>query len=318
MRDKYLFSNLIGMFIFNEHFNVIKSVMFRDIEEYNKREKYEKEFSKQYPDLKEASGEELKRILAFFKKKEYFKEFYNKNLVITKKSVKDSVKEDILITQAINNIGDIDRVINTLAKRLREWYELYNPEFSHSLEKHEKFIELILKKNKKELLKEIMLSEEDSMGASLPKEDLQPILNLAEQIEGLFALRREQEAYLEKTMSKLCPNMMAITGATIGAKLLAQAGSLKRLAEFPASTIQLLGAEKALFRHLKTNARSPKYGFLHEHPLIMQNKKEMHGKIARALADKISIAARVDYFKGKPIGDRLIKELQHKFGKKDG
>jgi nucleolar protein 56 len=281
--------------------------MFRNSEDYNNKDKFEKEFLKKYKDLKKPEGEELKRILAFFKKKEYFKEFYSKNLIITKKLVKESVKDDLLIIQAINNIADIDKVINTLAKRLRDWYELYNPEFSHSIEKHEKFVELMLNKKDSKV--------KDTMGADFSKENLKPIIDLAKRINDLFELRKEQEKYLEKVMKKLCPNMLEITGVTIGAKLLAQAGSLKKLMEFPASTIQLLGAEKALFRHLKTKARSPKYGFLHEHPLIMQNKKPLHGKIARSLADKISIAVKVDYFKGKPIGDKLRKELEKKFGK---
>jgi len=279
--------------------------MFRNIEDYNNKEKFEKEFFKKYKDLKKPEGEELKRILACFKKKEYFKEFHNRNLILTKKLVKESVKDDLLIIQAINNIADIDKVINTLAKRLRDWYELYNPEFSNSIEKHEKFVELILNKKDSKI--------KGSMGAELSKEDSKPIMDLAKRINDLFELRKEQEKYLEKIMKKLCPNMLAITGVTIGAKLIAQAGSLKKLVEFPASTIQLLGAEKALFRHLKTKARSPKYGFLHEHPLIMKNKKELHGKIARALADKISIAVKVDYFKGKPIGNKLRKELENKF-----
>lgn len=315
MRNKYIFSNLIGTFVFNEHFNIIKSIMFRNIEDYNNREKYEKELSKKYKDLIQPEEQELKRILAFFKKKEYFKEFYNTNLILTKKLVKESVNADTLIIQAINNLGDIDKVINTLVKRLRDWYELYNPEFSNSIEKHEKFVELILKKNKKELLKEIRINEKESMGADFSKDDLQPIMNLAKKIKDLFELRNEQEIYLEKIMKKTCPSMLTLTGTTIGAKLIAQAGSLRRLVKFPASTIQLLGAEKALFRHLKTKSRSPKYGFIHEHPLIMQNKKPLHGKIARALADKISIAVKVDYFKGKFIGEKLKKDLEKKFKK---
>jgi len=129
--------------------------MFKDIEQYNDKEKYEKEISKKYTNLKKPEGKELIKILELFKKKEYFKEFYNKNLILTKKLIKDSVKEDVLIIQAISNIMDIDKVINILVKRLRDWYELYNPEFSHSIAKNEKFVELILNKTKKQLLKEV-------------------------------------------------------------------------------------------------------------------------------------------------------------------
>jgi nucleolar protein 56 len=114
-------------------------------------------------------------------------------------------------------------------------------------------------------------------------------------------------------MEKVCPNMLVITGSLIGAKLMDQAGGLKNLMEFPASTIQLLGAEKALFRHMKTGAKSPKFGFLHEHPLISQNPKQIQGKIARTLADKICLAVKVDYFKGEFIGDKLLKKIEDKF-----
>ena len=86
-------------------------------------------------------------------------------------------------------------------------------------------------------------------------------------------------------------------------------GSLKRLIMLPSSTVQLLGAEEALFRHIKTGARCPKYGVLHDHPLVSRSKKKESGKVARVLASKISIAARVDYAKGKFIGDKLMKEI---------
>jgi len=88
---------------------------------------------------------------------------------------------------------------------------------------------------------------------------------------------------------------------------------LKKLAEMPSSTIQLLGAEKALFRHMRTGAKVPKHGILIQHPLMAKTKKEIHGKVARALADKISIAAKVDYFKGKFVADKLKKMLEEKF-----
>jgi len=124
---------------------------------------------------------------------------------------------------------------------------------------------------------------------------------------------RDEEKYLERKMTELCPNMTAVAGYLIGAKLLAYAGSTKRLAELPSSTIQLLGAEKALFRHITRNSLPPKYGVLHEHPMIARARKQDHGKVARLLADKISIASRVDYFKGAFIGDKLKEEIEKRF-----
>ena len=234
-----------------------------------------------------------------------FVKYYEKNLAETKKKIKESVKFDNFVVQTINNIDEINRVANTLAKRLREWYELYNPEYSRQVEDHEKFVNLILLNKDKKV--------KDSMGADLSKEDLKPVMDLVKELEKLYKFKKEQEKYLEKIMKKNCPNITAVTGGTIGARMIAIAGDLKRLMEFPASTIQLLGAEKALFRHMKTGAKAPKHGILHEHPIVAKVKKKEKGKVARAVADKTSIAAKIDYFKGEFIGDKLRKELEKRF-----
>lgn len=223
-------------------------------------------------------------------------EYYKKNLRETKRKVKESVSDDLLIIQCINNIEDIGRVINTLVKRLREWYELYLPEFSKRTFDHEKFVDSILKFEKKALMKEFEIKE--TMGADLGREDLKPILNLAQSIKELYKLKSGQENYLKNRMERVCPNLTKTAGAAIGAKLIEQAGSLRHLAELPSSTVQLLGAEKALFRHLKNKKfRPPKYGVIMAHQTIQNSKRDEKGKAARHLASKISIAVKVDYFR---------------------
>ena len=298
MRNKYDFSNVVGMFIFNEHINPIKSILFTDDQDFAKGN-VSALSERELPDPKA-----LDKILSFFRKKEYYAAFRERNIFLTKAAVHNSVSVDVLIIQAIHHIGDIDKVSNVLAKRLREWYEWYNPELSRRLVDHAQFVNAILEGKSKK--------EPDTMGADLGKADLEPIRRLAEELSHLFALRAAQEIYLENLMRKNCPNLLTLTGTTLGAKLLAQAGSLKRMVMLPASTIQLLGAEKALFRHIKSGARSPKYGFLHEHPYVGTCKKEFQGKAARILADKISIAAKVDYFKGDFIGEKLLRDLEKK------
>lgn len=234
-----------------------------------------------------------------------FEKYYQRNLEETKKKLKESVKFDDFVIQAINNVNEINRVINTLVKRLREWYELYNPEFSRKVMDHEKFVELIVSKKDDKV--------KDSMGAYLSEEDMEPVLELTKEIDELFKLKYKQERYLEKVMQKNCPNITVVAGYLTGARLIALAGDLKRLVEFPASTVQLLGAEKALFRHMKTGARAPKHGIIHEHPLISKVSSKDKGKAARVLADKISLAAKIDYFKGKFIGDKLRKQAEERF-----
>ncbi len=234
-------------------------------------------------------------------------------LQVSKRKIKQSVQKDWLIIQTSNSIDDLTRITNLLAKRLREWYELYNPEFSRTIEDHERFTELIITQNREELLRSIGLTEELSMGGNLGRDDLNTIFSLAQEIKRLFVLRESEKLYLERLMDEVCPNTKAVAGALIGAKLITLAGSFKRLSELPASTIQLLGAEKALFRHMKTGARSPKYGVIFGHQIIQKSKKASWGKAGRALADKIAIASRVDYFKGKFIGVQLLKELEERF-----
>jgi nucleolar protein 56 len=110
-------------------------------------------------------------------------------------------------------------------------------------------------------------------------------------------------------MKEIAPNLESIAGATIGARLIAKSGGLKELANLPASTIQVLGAEKALFKHLKYGTKPPKHGILFQHPLVHSAPKWQRGKIARLLANKISIAARADYFSQKDIRDILRRDI---------
>ena len=309
----YLFSNILGVFVFDESFNIADELSFEDINDYKNKDEFIQKLKHKHKNLKEPDKKELKKILINFRDSRFFSDFYSKNLQLTKLAVKNSVNEDNLIIQSIKSIDELDKAINLLAKRLREWYDLYNPEFSRSVENHEKFTEEILESQKGELLKKINVKMEDSFGADFEQENLAPIRNLTHQIYDLYQLRKNQLGYISKLMDEYCQNIKAICDVMIAAKLLEHAGSLKRLSEMPASTIQILGAEKALFRHMKTGARSPKHGVIVSHSLIAKAPMSMHGKVARSLADKISIAAKVDYFKGQFIGDKLRKDLEEKF-----
>ncbi len=258
---------------------------------------------------KNLSEPTTQKLLEAFKHKKYFKLFRDKNIEITKRQIKASVTDDQLIIQTISAIEDTKKTINTLSKRLREWYGLYLPELKTEDNHH--FTDLVLEKKKSEIL--AYLKRNSSMGADLEKADLQPVFDLAKQISALFQFIAYQETYLTKLMTRHCPNLSTLATPLVGAKLLNQASGLKHLSEFPSSTIQLLGAEEALFRHLKTGANSPKYGFLFQHPLILATPNKLRGKAARALSDKIAIATKIDYFKGEYIGDKLKIKLEKKF-----
>jgi nucleolar protein 56 len=112
-------------------------------------------------------------------------------------------------------------------------------------------------------------------------------------------------------MEHVAPNIKDILGSTIGARMIAKVGGLDKLAVLPASTIQVLGAEKALFRALKTGTRPPKHGILFQHSLVHSSPRWQRGKIARVLATKVALAARVDAYSG--IRDpSIVKKLQER------
>lgn len=238
--------------------------------------------------------------------KAQLKHLYKKNLKETKQKIKESVTEDQLIIQAVNSLAELQRHSNVTAKRLREWYGLYSPEIVQSFHDNEQFCDEILKKPRKKLLGELNHKSE-VMGADLKKEDVDQILTLANLLKRMYDEIKGLEAYLENIFQRVCPNIYEVAGSLVGGQILEHAGSLKNLAQMTASKIQLLGAEKALFRHLRTGAKSPKHGLLIQHPYVAQAKQK--GKAARRLADKISIASRVDYFKGEFVGEKLKQDL---------
>ncbi len=244
----------------------------------------------------------------------------------TKLRVKAAVeKRDLIIAQAIQTLDDLDKTINLFMSRVREWYGIHFPELDRLLDKHETYARLVFKfgnkrnftseKLEEEALpkakaKKITKSAETSMGAELTETDLTQIQTLSEKVLELYQLRQTLENYLDTTMEEVAPNMKAIAGSLLGARLIALAGGLINLAKKPASTIQVLGAEKALFRSLKTGARPPKHGIIFQHVSLHEAKRWQRGKIARAIAGKLAIAARADAFGSRRIGEELKADLE--------
>ena len=307
-----LYKTLIGHFIVNGN-EIIDSNNFTSLKDYEGSEKEQKKLLKKHK-TKIANNEQVTKLLPLLKNKEYFQSFRNQNLLLTKQLIKNSVNEDDLIVQTVNNINELDTTANTLVKRLREWFSLFLPELDKDVDNHEKYTELIATKTKAELIKDLNVNTKESMGANVEKVDITQMKLLAEQILSMYKLRDKHETYLEKIMIEYCPNFHAVAGTNIGAKLFEHGKSLKRLACLPASTIQLLGAEKALFRHIKTGSKSPKYGILYTHYLVQKAKRKDRGTVARSVANNLSIALRIDFFKGEFIGDAMRDKLEKKFG----
>jgi nucleolar protein 56 len=236
-----------------------------------------------------------------------------------------SEKRDLIIAQAIQTLDDLDRTVNLFIGRLREWYSVHFPELDRLVDKHETYARLILnigqRKNfsisnieseliQEERAKKLSKAASNSMGAEMMEEDLNQIKYLSRSVLNFYELRKGMEKYIDSTMEEVAPNTRELAGSLLGARLISIAGSLRNLAMRPASTIQVLGAEKALFRSLKTGARPPKHGLIFQHTLLHDAKRWQRGKIARALAGKIAIAVRTDAFNGKFVGDRLKKEVE--------
>ncbi len=143
---------------------------------------------------------------------------------------------------------------------------------------------------------------------------LKILLKLKLQLNNLETEKEEASQFIRIEMQGELPEFSKIAGELLGAKLLASAGSKRKLAFAPASTIQVLGAEKSLFNHLKRRGKCPKHGHLFNHPLLQKLPKQKRGKAARIIAGKLSLAIKLDYF-GKKSEKDLLKEVENKINK---
>lgn len=234
-------------------------------------------------------------------------------------------KRDLLAIQAIRALDDIDKTINLFSERLREWYSLHFPELDKLIEDHETYAKIVstfgyrdaitfeglksLDLDEKEV-KRILDAASKSIGADISEDDLKSMQKLSDTILSLYEIRNSLSDYIESVMKEVAPNVTALVGPNLGARLLSLAGSLEELAKMPASTIQVLGAEKALFRALRTGSKPPKHGVIFQYPAIHGSPRWQRGKIARALAAKLAIAARIDNYSGRYIGDQLADQLK--------
>jgi nucleolar protein 58 len=219
-------------------------------------------------------------------------------------------KIDTMIVQAQCLLDDLDKELNNYMMRAREWYGWHFPELGKILTDNVAFIKTIKLVGMRENFHEIDLSDilptdieekvkeaaEVSMGTEISEEDIINIRQLCDEILAIHEYRTHLYDYLRTRMMAIAPNLTVLVGDTVGARLIAHAGSLVNLAKHPASTVQILGAEKALFRALKTKKDTPKYGLIYHSALVGQASAKNKGKISRSLAAKASLATRVDAF----------------------
>ncbi|RMD40100.1 hypothetical protein DV735_g5032, partial [Chaetothyriales sp. CBS 134920] len=217
-------------------------------------------------------------------------------------------KIDVMVVQAIGLLDDLDKELNTYAMRVKEWYGWHFPELAKILNDNLAYAKVVLKMGMRDNwetadLAEILPEEieqavksaaDRSMGTEITPEDLENIQSLAEQVVEFTEYRTQLASYLTARMNAIAPNLTVLVGDLVGARLIAHAGSLMNLSKSPASTLQILGAEKALFRALKTKHDTPKYGLIYHASLVGQATGKNKGKMARVLAAKAALGLRVD------------------------
>jgi len=239
-----------------------------------------------------------------------------------RESVQQAMRSrDNVLLQSSGAIDEINRASNLLYERLMEWYGLHFPELRLSDQKAYCNAVIALDRGNLEPAKleeavgkaraaSLLSRAKSSAGIELPAEDMMQIRSLAKSVLSLYELREQYEKYIEVAANEICPNVSHVAGAQLAAKLVAQAGGLMKLALMPASTVQVLGAEKALFKHLRSGSRPPKHGLIFQHPLISTSPKKIRGRISRALATKIAIAAKADAYTKNFIAEKLKETFE--------
>lgn len=229
-------------------------------------------------------------------------------------------RADNMIIQSISLLDQLDKDINTFSMRLREWYSYHFPELLKIVNDNYLYARVVrligdrkqidesailpeLQKiiDNEEACNQVISAAKSSMGMDIAEIDLINISSFSSKVINLVQYRRELMEYLQSRMANVAPNLSALIGETVGARLISHAGSLINLAKYPASTVQILGAEKALFRALKTRGNTPKHGLLFHSSYIAKAGPKNKGRISRFLANKCSIASRIDCFNEQPV-----------------
>eukprot|EP00825_Cyclidium_porcatum_P042356 TRINITY_DN577_c0_g1_i2.p1 TRINITY_DN577_c0_g1~~TRINITY_DN577_c0_g1_i2.p1 ORF type:complete len:514 (-),score=130.15 TRINITY_DN577_c0_g1_i2:293-1834(-) len=217
-------------------------------------------------------------------------------------------KLDIMVVQAISLLDDLDKEINNYMMKLREWYGWHFPELTKIISDnliYAKVVKMVGMRNKFEssdlsgylpddVEKDVKQAAQISMGTEIAEDDENYIQQLAQQVIELCDYREQLNEYLKNRMNAIAPNLSQLIGELVGARLIAHAGSLMNLAKYPASTIQILGAEKALFKAIRAKKNTPKYGLLYQASIVGSASQKIKGKISRTLASKCSLCIRCD------------------------
>jgi nucleolar protein 56 len=256
----------------------------------------------------------------------YISSVRNQALLETREKIKATAgKRDELAAQIVHAIDDIQKSYNLTVNRLSELYSLHFPELVDNISNYTTMARIISEKPMRteitaeylegfgipeEKLSFIIESINDSLGGEFTEEDLKPIQFYAHAILTLDKQLKELEKWIDAEMKIIAPNLTAVAGANVGARLISSMGSLRQLAMKPSSKIQTIGAERALYAALRGKGTPPKHGIIFQVPEIGNAPYWIRGKVARSYAGKIAIAARLDEFGGEMLGEKMRAELR--------
>ncbi|MDY6770262.1 MAG: NOP5/NOP56 family protein, partial [Candidatus Nanohaloarchaea archaeon] len=215
-------------------------------------------------------------------------------LALTDEALADAGGRDQLLVQAVRALDDLDEVNNELAERLRPWYAQHFPELDDAVGDHERFADIVADTADRDAMDDHQELAADSTGRPLTGEDAAMLERFAGYVRDGHELRDAVEEYVAGLADEVAPNLSAVLGPVLAARVIALAGSLEDLAKMPSSTVQVLGAEEAMFRHVRGEGDAPKHGVLFMHEHVRNAPQGAQGKMARVLANKASIAARLD------------------------
>lgn len=215
---------------------------------------------------------------------------------------------DRILSQEVRAIDDLVRAANLLMERLREWYALHAPEAVRAAPGKE-LASLVASHDRAGVLATLELTEA-TLGSDIADADASVLQGFAAALAAIHDSWDNLERRVQELMTETAPNLASVVGPVLGARLIAQAGSLERLAGFPTGTVQTLGAETALFRHIKEGSKPPKHGILFQHPRVHQAKPWQRGPIAKSLALQASLGAKADAFTGRDMQAELAERLE--------
>lgn len=305
-------------------FTLESELLVEKLREEFRRAKFEVQLPNRAGELLRTKLKEIAKEVGFEEADKLAREV---NLILTRQKLRaEAAERDKLVIQAIGVLNELDKFINILSGLIREWYSTHFPELDRLVPEHQTYLKLVLELGLREKFSQAAVKGavelpdenvtriadvvESSLGVQFDELDIRVLQDCAREVFTLYKLREQVAEHIDGLMAQVAPNLRAIVGGSIGARLISLAGGLEKLARQPSSTLQVLGAEKALFRSLRGRAKPPKHGVIYQYPEVRGAPWKQRGKIARALAGKLSIAARVDAMSGKFVGDKLVVDLK--------